>query len=115
MTPEELMRVSTRLARPAEFEALRWNGVEADRPAVIKAAARVGIADHPLAVERDDPDVDLASASPAHLRETRPIPSRSTEDAVGLGRWAAGDAAPDEPSPVEPVRRMDAPSSAKVV
>ncbi len=63
------MRVSTRLARPAEFEALRWNGVEADRPAVIKAAARVGIADHPLAVERDDPDVDLASASPAHLRD----------------------------------------------
>lgn len=59
MTSEELMRVSTRLARHAEFEALRWNVVEADHPAVIKAAARVGIADHPLAGERDDGELEL--------------------------------------------------------
>lgn len=100
--PRERGRRSTRLARHAEFERLGWDRVQAGHPAVIQASARAWIADQPLAVERDSPDVDLTSTSPAHVREPfGRLDVGAHKDAVGLGRLTACDPAPDESPPVE--------------
>jgi hypothetical protein len=63
------------LARPiGRLRRLRlerggWDGVKADHPVVIQAAAGTGIADQPPAAERDRPYINLASSLPTHPDE----------------------------------------------